>query len=175
MPPSAYRDQAEEVAANGVSPRHTTNVAKGHGSGQESRSTARVVAPSVIVMDITIHQSSFPHRPGRVGRVLTRCARLRGARRRQPGHLALDHRRPGRPAGSRHRAAAAGVRSEHQRGREATISNCGQGNYAGVNLATPDVDAAFNEIRPKASTSCGNRSISRMGCAAALFAILPAT
>jgi catechol 2,3-dioxygenase-like lactoylglutathione lyase family enzyme len=131
-------------AVNGICQFHRNQ------TGQESRSAGRRTAPSVTAMNITIHASFLPHSDpdaslafyrdvlgfevrGDVGHGGMRWITVGPAG--QPGtSIVLE---PPAPTGC-------GKTEEEQR---AIVEMMAKGTYAGVNLATADLDGVFEQLR----------------------------
>ena len=99
-------------------------------------------------MDITIHASFLPHNDPDASLVFYRDT-LGFEVRNDVGYGGMrDHGRTRRPARHVHRPASAGRRPRrHRRRAPHHRRDDGQGTYAGILLATPDLDGTFARLQ----------------------------
>ena len=145
MPPSTYRRACCGCDGGDVAVRGET----GDQTDQESRSAGHRAAPSVIAMDITIYQTYLPHDDPEASLAFYRDTlgfEVRNDVEYQGMHWITigPAEQPGTSIVLHPPAADPGITEDERR----TIAEMmAKGTYAGINLATKDLDGTFERLQ----------------------------
>ncbi len=173
MPPSTYRRPAGTPDGGDAAVRREA----GDQTDQESRSAGHRAAPSVTGMDITIYQTFLPHDDPKASVAFYRDTlgfEVRNDVEYNGMHWITvgPADQPGTSIVLHPPAADPGITDDERR----TIAEMmAKGTFAGINLATKDVDAPSRSCRPATPRSSRSRPTSPGACATAPSATPPAT